>query len=362
MLRFMSETNAFTPLRVGATTIRNRLSMAPMTRSRATEEGLATASTAEYYRQRAGAGLIVTEATQISPRAKSYPTTPGIGTPEQAQSWRQVTDAVHEAGGTIHLQLFHGGRTGHPTMRGGLAAHAPSAVPAPGQTFTPDGMRDHEVPVAMTGQDIRNTLQDFATASALAVLAGFDGVQLHAANGYLPQQFLCRNSNLRTDEWGGSTENRVRFVVEAVRAMAGAAGADRTSLRISPASTIQGIDEGNPDELYEALLGELAGDGLAFLDVSETPGHRDLTTRLRKSWPGVLVLNPHRDADPQAPHDRVDDGLAAGADVVALGAAWLANPDLAERIARRGPYNEPDGSTFYGGTDAGYLDYPLVVA
>ena len=354
----MSDTNAFSPLRVGATTVRNRLAMAPMTRSRATEEGLATASTAEYYRQRAGAGLIVTEATQISLRGKAYPTTPGIATAEQAESWRQVTDAVHDAGGTIHLQLFHGGRTGHPSMRGGLDGHAPSAVAAPGQTFTPDGMKDHPVPSAMSGEDIRATLQEFAKASALAVSAGFDGVQLHAANGYLPQQFLCRNSNLRTDEWGGSTENRIRFVVEAVRAMAGAAGADRTSLRISPASTIQGIDEGNSEELYEAMLGELAGDGLAFLDVSESPERRDLTALLRKSWPGVLVLNPHRTTEPEAPHDRVADGLAAGADVVALGAAWLANPDLAERIERRGPYNEPDGSTFYGGTDEGYLDYP----
>ncbi|MCS7478696.1 alkene reductase [Umezawaea endophytica] len=358
----MSDTNAFSPLRVGTTTIRNRLAMAPMTRSRATEEGLATASIAEYYRQRAGAGLIVTEATQISQRGKSYPTTPGIGTSEQAASWRQVTDAVHEAGSTIHLQLFHGGRTGHSTMRGGLAAHAPSAVAAPGQTFTPDGLRDHQVPEAMTGADIRDTLRDFAVASELAVSAGFDGVQLHAANGYLPQQFLCQDSNLRTDEWGGSTENRVRFIVEAVRAMAGAAGADRTSLRISPASTVQGMNEGNTEELYEALLTELAGDGLAFLDVSETPGHPDVTALVRKTWPGVLVLNPHRVTSPEAPHDRVANGFAAGADVVALGTPWLANPDLAERIARRGPYNEPDGSTFYGGTDLGYLDYPLLAA
>ncbi|SER46386.1 N-ethylmaleimide reductase [Lentzea xinjiangensis] len=358
----MSDINAFSPLRVGATTIANRLAMAPMTRSRATEDGLATASIAEYYRQRAGAGLIVTEATQISLRGKAYPTTPGIGTLAQAQSWQQVTDAVHEAGGTIHLQLFHGGRTGHPSMRGGLDGHAPSAVAAPGQTFTPDGMKDHPAPAAMTAEEIQETIREFAVASALAVSAGFDGVQLHAANGYLPQQFLCRDTNLRTDEWGGSTENRIRFIVETVRAMAGAAGADRTSLRISPASTIQGINEHNTEELYEAMLGELAGDGLAFLDVSETPGHRDLTAMLRKSWPGVLVLNPHRVAEPEAPHDRVADGLAAGADVVALGAAWLANPDLAERIARRGPYNEADSSTFYGGTDQGYLDYPLLAA
>ncbi|HEX7306875.1 alkene reductase [Lentzea sp.] len=358
----MSDTNAFSPLRVGATTVRNRLAMAPMTRSRATEQGLATAAIAEYYRQRAGAGLIVTEATQISLRGKAYPTTPGIATPEQAESWRQVTDAVHEAGGTIHLQLFHGGRTGHPSMRGGLAGHAPSAVAAPGQTFTPDGMRDHPVPDAMTADDIRATLEDFATASSLAISAGFDGVQLHAANGYLPQQFLCQDTNLRTDEWGGSTENRIRFVVEAVRAMAGAAGADRTSLRVSPASTIQGINEGDSEELYEALLGELAGDGLAFLDVSESPGRRDLTALVRKLWPGVLLLNPHRTAEPETPHDRVADALAAGADLVGLGAPWLANPDLGDRIARRGPYNEPDNSTFYGGTDEGYLDYPSLAA
>ncbi|SDF55823.1 N-ethylmaleimide reductase [Lentzea fradiae] len=358
----MTDINAFSPIRVGATAVRNRLVMAPMTRSRATEDGLATAAMAEYYRQRSGAGLIITEASQTGLRAKGYPTTPGIGTAEQAASWRPVVDAVHEAGGTIHLQLFHVGRLGHPSERGGLPGHAPSALLAPGRTFTAQGLAEHGMPSAMTADDIRATLREFAVAAELAISAGFDGVQLHGANGYLPQQFLSPNTNLRTDEWGGSTRNRIRFVVEAVRAIAEAAGADRTSLRVSPAGTVGGIDEGDSAELYEALLGELAGDGLAFLDVSETPGQRDLTSLVRKAWPGVLVLNPHRGTGPETPHDRVADGLAAGADLVALGAPWLANPDLADRIARRGPYNEADSSTYYGGTERGYLDYPVLKA
>lgn len=356
----MTDINPFSPVRIGATTVRNRLAMAPMTRSRATADGLATAAMAEYYRQRAGAGLIVTEATQISPIAQGYPTTPGIGTAEQAASWRQVVDAVHDAGGTVHVQLFHAGRLGHSSERGGLPGHAPSAVAAPGQTFTAEGLKDHDVPMAMTADDIRNTIREFAAAAKLAISAGFDGVQLHGANGYLPQQFLSTTANLRTDEWGGSVENRIRFTVEAVRAIADAAGADRTSVRVSPASTIGGIDEGDSAELYEALLAELAGDGLAFLDVSETPGQRDLTSLVRKAWPGVLVLNPHRGTEQETPHDRVADGFTAGADVVALGAPWLANPDLAERIARRGPYTEPDPATYYGGTERGYLDYPAL--
>ncbi|MEV4571434.1 alkene reductase [Nonomuraea sp. NPDC049419] len=354
----MTDTDLFRPLKVGVTTIANRLAMAPMTRSRATADGLATDAMAAYYRQRAGAGLIVTEATQTSLRAQSYPTTPGIHSAEQAESWRRVTEAVHDEGGAIYLQLFHGGRTGDPSMRGGLDAHAPSAVAAPGQTYTPDGLVDNPVPQAMTGDDIRATLREFADAARLAISAGFDGVQLHGANGYLPQQFLCRQANVRTDEWGGDTRGRIRFTVEAMRAIAEAVGAERASLRISPATTVQGIDEADTEQLYSAMLAELAGDGYAFLDVIEQPGRRELTALLRELWPGVFVLNPHRDAEPLPPHEAVADGLSSGADVVALGAAWLANPDLLRRIARGGPYNEPDGSTYYGGDERGYLDYP----
>ncbi|GAA1315409.1 alkene reductase [Saccharothrix xinjiangensis] len=356
----MSTTSAFTPTTAGRTRLRNRLVMSSMTRSRATADGRATAETAEYYRQRAGAGLLVTEATQISPRAQSYPTTPGIHTAEHAASWEQVVEAVHGAGSAVHLQLFHGGRIGDASMRGGLAAHAPSAVAAPGKTYTPAGLVDHPAPVAMTDAEIRATIREFADAARLALGAGFDGVQLHGANGYLPHQFLGRSGNTRTDDWGGTAAGRVRFTVEAVRAMADAVGPDRVSLRISPAAGLQGVDEDGTDELYGEMLSALDDDGLAFLDVVEAPGRRDLTLSLRKSWSGVFALNPHRDAEPAPPHEVVPDALAAGADLVVLGRAWLANPDLDRRIARGGPYNEADPATFYGGTAAGYLDYPLL--
>jgi N-ethylmaleimide reductase len=358
----MSTESAFTPTAAGRTVLRNRLVMSSMTRSRATGDGLVTADTAEYYRQRAGAGLLVTEATQIGPRAQSYPATPGIHTAEQAASWERVVEAVHDAGSALHLQLFHGGRVGDPSVRGGLAAHAPSAVAAPGKTYTPAGLVDHPVPVAMTDAEIRSTVREFAAAARLAIGAGADGVQLHGANGYLPQQFLGRSGNTRTDDWGGTAANRVRFTVETIRAMADAVGPDRVSLRISPAAGVLGVDEDGTDELYGELLAALDDAGLAFLDVVEAAGHRDLTLRLRKSWSGVFALNPHPDAEPAPPHEVVSDALAAGADLVVLGRPWLANPDLDRRIARGGPYNEADPATFYGGTAAGYLDYPALEA
>ena len=339
-------TTAFSPVQVGGLTLKNRLAMPPMTRSRATLAGVVTAERAQYYRQRAGAGLIVAEAAQISQRAQSYPNTPGIYTAEHAAAWEQVTSAVHAAGGVIHLQLFHGGRTGHPTVRGGLAAHAPSAVAAAGQAITLDGLADHPVPAAMTGAEIRETIQDFASAARLAVAAGFDGVQLHAGNGYLAHQFLCRDGNLRTDEWGGHTASRIRFTVETIRAIAGAVGPERTAVRVSPGAAVQGINEAGTEELYGTMLEQLGGDGLAYLDIIESHGMRELTLSLRKAWPGVLVLNPHRDDVVVSPHDRVADALADGADVVALGMPWLANHDLDRRIALGGPYDEPDEAIF----------------
>ncbi|MBK1787554.1 oxidoreductase [Prauserella cavernicola] len=356
----MTTESAFSPLTIGRTHLRNRLVMSAMTRSRATGDGRATADIAEYYRQRTGAGLLVTETTQISTRARSYPTTPGIHSTEQAASWERVAEVVHDAGSAVYLQLFHGGRVGDDSMRGGLAAHAPSAVAAPGKSFTPAGLVDHPVPTAMTDAEIRATIREFAGAARLAVGAGFDGVQLHGANGYLPHQFLGRSSNLRTDDWGGSAANRVRFTVETIRAMADAVGPDRVSLRISPAADVLGVDEEGTEELYGEMLSAVDGVGLAFLDVVEAVGQRELTQRLRKSWSGVLALNPHRDAEPAPPHEVVPDALDSGADLVVLGKPWLANPDLDRRIASGGPYNEPDHTTFYGGTAAGFLDYPAL--
>ncbi|SDG91203.1 N-ethylmaleimide reductase [Sinosporangium album] len=353
-------TSPFTPVKLGEIKLANRLAMAPMTRSRAGVGEIATPMMAEYYRQRASAGLIVSEGIQPSAVAQGYVNTPGLHTREQVESWRQVTEAVHTEGGVIFAQLMHAGRVGHPDVRGGLLPEAPSAVAAPGQSFTASGLKDNPVPNVMSEEDIEGALRDLARAARNAIEAGFDGVELHGANGYLPQQFLCARANLRTDRWGGpSTANRIRFAVEAVRAIAGAVGPERTALRVSPGSTILGIEEDNPEELYLALFAELAGDGLAFMDVAEKVGMRPITERLREAWSGTLVLNPHRDETPLPPHEAVRDALeSVGADVVALGAAWLANPDLADRVSTAGPYNAPDRATFYGGDHRGYIDYP----
>lgn len=342
----MSGKKLYTPVVIGGRTLRNRLAMAPMTRSKATADGRVLEERAEYYAARAGAGLIVTEAAQVSLRGQSYPGTPGIYTAEQAESWEQVTSAVHDAGGVIYLQLFHGGRIGHPDVRGGLHGHAPSPVPATGPALTAAGLVNHTTPVEMSAAEIRATVRDFARAARLAVDAGFDGVQLHAGNGYLPHQFLCREANLRTDEWGGGTRNRVRFVLETVRAIAEEAGAERTALRIAPGAVDQGIVEAGTEDLYGTMLEELDDHGLAFLDVIEEPGRRGLTLSLRKAWRGPFVLNPHRDVSVMEPHERVADALADGADVVALGVPWLANPDLDQRIALGGPYEKLDEPLF----------------
>ncbi|GAA2234287.1 alkene reductase [Promicromonospora sukumoe] len=349
----------FSPLELGPYELANRLVMSPMTRSRAGAGEAATELMAEYYRQRATAGLIVSEAIQPSTLGQAYPATPGLHTLEQVASWRQVTDAVHEAGGLIFAQIMHGGRAGRPEVRGGRVPKAPSSVAAPGRSYTPDGMRSNLAPEAMTEDDIHEAIDEHAAAARNAIAAGFDGVELHGANGYLVQQFLCQDANVREDEWGGSTAGRIRFAVETVRAMADAVGAERTALRVSPASSALGIREAGTAELYRAMLTELAGDGLAFLDIIEEPGTRQLIHELRQLWPGVLMLNPHRDNEPMAPHeaarDAVDDG---GADLVSLGRAWLANPDLIDRIDREGPYTEADPATFYGGSATGYTDYP----
>ncbi|GHJ41130.1 alkene reductase [Streptomyces sp. TS71-3] len=355
--------DAFSAVRVGGVRLANRIAMAPMTRNRAGDGETATPLMAEYYRQRASAGLIVTEAVQPSLRGQSYVHTPGLFTEEQTRSWRQVTEAVHEAGGRIFAQLLHGGREGHPDVRQGLLPEAPSAVAAPGLTHTPSGMKDNVVPIAMTEADIERALADFAGAARNAVAAGFDGVQLHGANGYLIHQFLCSDANVRTDRWGVTPEGRTRFAVAAVEAVADVVGAERTSLRVSPASTVHAMREEDPEALYRAMIDGLkpiAGD-LAFLDISETPGHRDLTRTLRSLWPGALILNPHRDEAPLEPHEVVRDVLDSGvADVVALGRSFLANPDLPHRIAAGGPYNTPQPETFYGGDAGGYTDYPAL--
>ncbi|MFE6910899.1 alkene reductase [Streptomyces erythrochromogenes] len=351
-------TSAFDPVRMAGGTLSNRIALAPMTRSRAGEGGVATPLVAEYYTQRASAGLIISEGVQPSVVGQGYPFTPGLHNAEQVAAWREVTDSVHAAGGRIFAQLMHSGRIGHPSLLpDGLVPVAPSAVTPAGQLFTGEGMKDFVAPRELTGDEVRATIADYAEAARNAIEAGFDGVELHGANGYLIHQFLAPGSNLRTDEWGGPAENRIRFAVEVVKAVAAAIGAERTALRVSPGNPYNDISEPDPQPVYEALVKEIDGLGLAYLHVMEHgPEVRETTLALRKQFAGPLVLNPAT----EGPTDHralalIEDGTA---DLVAFGALFLANPDLPDRLRTEGPYNTPDVSTFFGGDARGYTDYP----
>jgi N-ethylmaleimide reductase len=353
-------TTAFDPLTAGRLELANRIVMAPMTRSRAAGT-LATSDTATYYAQRATAGLIVTEGIQPSAVGQGYPSTPGLHTAEQVAAWRQVTEAVHGAGGVIVAQLMHTGRIGHPSNpeaagHGALTPVAPSPIKAEGQIFTPTGLQDHVVPDELTEEQIQDTIGDFATAARNAIDAGFDGVEIHAANGYLLHQFLAPNTNQRTDAWGGTPENRIRFTVEVAKAVASAIGADRTGIHLSPANGLGDTVEDDHTDVYPLLVSDLDRLGLAYLHLVEA-GDPSLTPVLRQLWSGTFILNPF---DPDlADHARRLDLVVNGtADAVSFGRLYIANPDLVARLAARAELAEPDLSKAYGGDSAGYTDYP----
>ncbi|MEU1668335.1 alkene reductase [Streptomyces sparsogenes] len=349
---------AFDPVTVGGLQLANRIAMAPMTRSRA-YDGLVSELTAEYYTQRASAGLIITEGTQPSVVGQGYPFTPGLHSAEQAAAWRKVTEAVHAAGGKIFAQLMHTGRIGHPVLLpDGLTPVAPSAVAAKGQGFTPEGLKDFVTPRELTTAEIEQTIADHVTAARNAIDAGFDGVELHGANGYLIQQFLAPNTNRRTDEWGGSVEGHIRFAVEVTSAVAEAIGAARTALRLSPGSSVNDIHEPDPRPTYEALVRRIGPLGLAYLHLSEAGG-RELTLALRRLFTGTFILNPDTGERPTGHEELalIEDGTA---DLVSYGRLFLANPDLPRRLAAAGPFNTADPATFYGGDSTGYTDYPAL--
>ncbi|MGW1728620.1 alkene reductase [Streptomyces sp. NPDC002306] len=353
-------TTAFAPYDLGRLRLSNRIVMAPMTRSRAYGPGNSpTDLMATYYSQRAGAGLIVTEGTQPVAVGQGYPDTPGIHSAEQVAAWRKVTGAVHAEGGAIFLQLMHTGRVGHPSLTGRTPV-CPSSVTAQGQVHTHEGPQDFVTPHELTEAEIEETIAGFAAAARNAIEAGFDGVELHGANGYLIHQFLAPNSNQRTDAWGGAPEQRIRFAVEVVRAVVEAIGAERVGLRISPGNPFNDIDESDwadVEATYTALVDALAPLGLAYLHHLEAPEARDLVLRLRKAWPGTFILNPFTGTEPTGPDalNLIEDGTA---DLIAYGALFLANPDLPARLADGGPFNSPDPATFYGGDERGYTDYP----
>ncbi len=344
----------FSPIRVGRYTLANRLVMAPMTRSRAEVDGTPKASAATYYAQRASIGLIVTEGTQPSDDGQGYLTTPGIYTDAHVAGWRVISTAVHAEGGHLFIQLMHAGRMSHPdNTPHHRQAVAPSAI-APGTgMFTIKGMQDIPVPRALATAEVRQTIQDFRLAARRAIEAGADGVEIHGANAYLIQQFLASSANTRTDDYGGSIENRARFAIEVAAAIADEIGPDRTGMRLSPGTTMWGIDEGSdgPD-LYRHLVAELDKLGLAYLHVMHQ-GDEPLLADMRKLWKGMLILNR-----PGRSRDQVGADLASGlADLEAYGQMVLANPDLVDRLKSNAALNAADRNTFFGGGDQGYVDY-----
>jgi N-ethylmaleimide reductase len=358
----MNSLSLFTPLRLGAVEAPNRLVMAPLTRMRAGQDRIPTSLMAEYYLQRASAGLIVTEATAVSQQGTGCPNTPGIYTDQQVAGWQRVTEAVHHAGGRIFLQLWHMGRVSHPSFQpGGGLPVAPSAIaPKSGQAITETGMRPYFTPRALETAELPGLVRQYSDGAQRAKIAGFDGVEIHNANGYLLDQFLRDGTNHRTDAYGGSVENRARLTLEVAEAVAKVWAADRVGIRFSPGGVFNDMHDSNPLATFSYVLRELNRFHLAYahLIVSTEDDIRHGAVpvplaALRQEFHGpVIVANGfNRETAMRA----IADGAA---DAVAFGRLFLANPDLPERFRLNSPLNSPDESTFYGGTEKGYTDYP----
>lgn len=351
-------TELYDPIVMGGMKLGNRVFMAPLTRNRATPNGVPGQWASTYYSQRASAGLIVSEATQISPMGKGYINTPGIHSEEQIAGWKTVVDVVHQSGGRIFLQLWHVGRISHSSLLPGNASPvAPSAIRASAQTVVETGFVDVSEPQALSLTQIRRTTEDYGRAAANAKAAGFDGVEIHAANGYLIDQFLKSKSNVRTDTYGGSAVNRARFLDEVIEAVLNVWDPGRVGVRISPLGTFNDMSDANPEETFAYVVHMLNKHRPGYLHVVEDPIPVDLKAdffrRLRSAWKGIYVANGGYDAE--RGERAVSDGST---DAVAYGRLFLANPDLPTRLNHRGPLNEPDTGSFYGGSERGYIDYP----
>jgi N-ethylmaleimide reductase len=347
--------NILTPVRIGLYELPNRLIMSPMTRNRADLGNVPTAVNAAYYAQRASAGLIIAEATQVSPQGVGYPNTPGIHSVAQVEGWKQVTEAVHAAGGHIFLQLWHVGRISHPSLQpDGELPVAPSAIQPEGQAWTTEGMKPYVTPRALEPGEIPGIIEQYRAGAANALAVGFDGVEIHAANGYLIDQFLRDKTNQRADGYGGSIPNRARLLIEIAEALIGVWGPERIGVRLSPLNPFNDISDSTPAETFGYAIHELNRLQLAFLDIVEDD--TSLNARhFRPSWKQVLIANRGYD------QERANALLAnGGADAVAFGVPFLANPDLPERFRRGAALNPPDRKTFYGGGEAGYTDYPFL--
>ena len=358
----MTSQTLFTPFAVAALTFPNRIVLAPMTRSRAVDGNVPNPLAAIYYAQRASAGLLITEGTQVSPQGVGYIRTPGIHSAEQVAGWKAITDAVHAAGGRIFAQLWHVGRVSHPDFHGGALPVAPSALRADGEAFTAAGRQPLPTPRALAHEEIAGVVEQFRAAAENASNAGFDGVELHGANGYLLDQFLRDSANVRTDEYGGSVENRARFPLEVVDAVVSVWGANRVGYKISPQFAGHSMRDSDPRATFSYLAEEFSRRGLLYLHVAEPIGSGNagaprITPLLRGIFRGALIVNGGYDRE--SGERAVADGEA---DLVAYGVPYLANPDLPERFRRNAPLNQPDVATFYMGEAKGYVDYPTLEA
>lgn len=355
----------FDSYRLGDITLSNRIVMAPLTRNRASAGLVPSPLAVEYYGQRASAGLIVTEATQISDTAQGYQDTPGIFTDAQVEGWKKVTDNVHAKGGHIFVQMWHVGRVSHRSLQpGGAAPLAPSAVRANTKTYVNNGFAEVDEPRALTLDEIKGVVEDFGKAAANAIRAGFDGVEIHGANGYLIDQFLRDGANKRTDDYGGSIENRTRFLKEVLESVTGAIGAKRTGIRLSPVTPANDLSDSDPQPLFNHALDVVESFHPVYVHMIEgaTGGPRDIVPgfdfeALRKRFSGAWMVNNGYDKA------MAEAAVAAGkADLVAFGKPFVSSPDAVERLRRGAAFNEVDRETLYGGGAKGYIDYPTLEA
>ena len=345
-------TGLFDPIQLGSVALRNRIVMAPMTRTRASEGRVPNDLMRQYYSQRASAGLILSEATSVSPQGVGYPNTPGIWSSAQVEGWRRVTSAVHDKDGKIFVQLWHVGRVSDPEYLNGEIPVAPSAIACSGHVSLLRPHRNYVVPRALHAEEIPHVIQDFADAAGHARDAGFDGVELHAANGYLIDQFLQDSTNRRQDAYGGSIENRARLLLEIVDACSGVWGAGRIGVHLSPYGEAHDIRDSDPDALFTYVADELGKRGVAFLFVREAAGHETLTGVMRQKFGGSVIVNQGYT------RERAERVLAEGrADAVAFGRPYISNPDLVRRFKAGAELREWNPATFYGDGPAGYVDY-----
>lgn len=356
-------TDLFSPLQLGDIATKNRIFMAPLTRSRAGESRVPNDLMAEYYAQRASAGLIISEATAVSPIGYGWHGAPAMYAPEHVTGWKKVTSAVHAKGGKIVLQLWHMGRVSHPDFHNGAIPVAPSAIAADGMANTPSGKKPYVVPRALTIDEIKATIKDYARAATQAIEAGFDGVEIHAANGYLLDQFIRDAANQRHDEYGGSVENRIRIIREVIEAVGSAIGERKTGIRLSPNISYNGMGDSDPLNTYSILTKALNEYDLAYVHVRETlPAEGStlplwVSATMRELYKGNFVVNGGYTKD------RANQAISNDeADAVAFGVPFIANPDLVERFQRNAPLNQVDQNNMYAGGREGYSDYPTLAA